>query len=169
MRKYGVGLFFVVGISVLGLFIRSNGVCSLTGMNKAPMSLSGVKEAEAAVNETPLMSLPSQVVVYYFHGNARCPSCYKLEQFAKEALEQNFAGEIKSGKIVFKIVNIDKPGNDHFVADYQLYTKSVVLSLVKDGRQVRYKNLEKVWDLLRDQEQYHAYIRDQIKPFLGEL
>ena len=115
------------------------------------------------------MALPSQVVVYYFRGNARCPSCYKLEQYAKEALEQNFADELKSGKFVFKIVNIDKAGNDHFVADYQLYTKSVVLSLVMNGKQVRYKNLEKVWDLLRDQDQYHAYVRDEIKPFLGEL
>jgi hypothetical protein len=115
------------------------------------------------------MSMPSQLVVYYFHGNARCPSCYKLEQFAKEALEQNFANELKSGKIVFKIVNIDKPGNDHFVVDYQLYTKSVIISLVKDGKQVQYKNLEKVWDLLRDQNQYHAYVRDEIKLFLGEL
>lgn len=115
------------------------------------------------------MSMPSQLVVYYFHGNARCSSCYKLEQFAKETLEQNFADELKSGKIVFKIVNIDKAGNDHFVADYQLYSKSVVLSLVKDGKQVRYKNLEKVWDLLGDQNKYHAYVRDEIKLFLGEL
>ena len=115
------------------------------------------------------MSMPSQLVVYYFHSNARCPSCYKLEQYAKEAIEQNFTNELKSGKLVFKIVNIDKAGNDHFVADYQLYTKSVVLSLVKDGKQVRYKNLEKVWDLLRDQNQYRAYVRDEIKLFLGEL
>lgn len=115
------------------------------------------------------MSMPSQLVVYYFHGNARCPSCYKLEQYAKEVLEPGFADELKSGKIVFKSVNIDKAGNDRFVADYQLYTKSVVLSLVRDGKQVRYKNLEKVWDLLRDQDQYHAYVRDEIKLFLGEL
>jgi hypothetical protein len=115
------------------------------------------------------MSTPSQLVVYYFHGNARCPSCYKLEQYAKEALEQNFANELKSGKIVFKIINIDQAGNDHFVTDYQLYTKSVVLSLVRDGKQVKYKNLEKVWDLLRDQNRYHEYVRDEIKPFLGEL
>jgi hypothetical protein len=115
------------------------------------------------------MSMPSQLVVYYFHGNARCPSCYKLEQYAKEALELSFANELKDGRMVFKVVNLDQAGNDHFVTDYQLYTKSVVLSLVKNGKQVRYKNLEKVWDLLRDQNQYHAYVRDEIKPFLGQL
>ena len=115
------------------------------------------------------MSMPSQVVVYYFHGNARCPSCYKLEQYAKETLEQNFAAEMKDGKIVFKRINVEQSGNDHFVYDYQLYTKSVVISLVKDGKQIRFKNLEKVWDLLKDQNKYHDYVRDEIKPFLGEL
>ena len=119
--------------------------------------------------EVPQMSLQSQVVVYYFHGNARCPSCYKLEQYAKEAVEQNFSQEMKTGKLVFKRVNVEQAGNDHFVYDYQLYTKSVVISLVKEGKQVKYKNLERVWDLLRDQNKYHEYIRDEIKPFLGEL
>jgi len=146
---------------------------TLLGLFIAMVLLAGSVLAQPVAGSTQgvvaPMSMPSQLVVYYFHGNARCPSCYKLEQYAKEALEQNFANELKSGKIVFKIVNIDQAGNDHFVADYQLYTKSVVLSLVKDGKQVRYKNLEKVWDLLRDQNQYHAYVRDEIKPFLGEM
>lgn len=115
------------------------------------------------------MAMPSQLVVYYFHGNARCPSCYKLEQYAKESVEQNFAEEIKAGKIVFKKINIDQPQNKHFVHAYQLYTKSVVIALVKEGKQVRYKNLEKVWSLLKDANQYHNYVRDEIRPFLGEL
>ena len=169
MRKYGVVLLFIVGLALIGLFPRSSGVCQLTDMKKATDSLAVVRVAEAAESAQPAMSLPSQVVVYYFHGNARCPSCYKLEQFAKEALEQNFANELKDGRMVFKVVNLDQSGNAHFVNDYQLYTKSVVISLVKDGKQVRYKNLERVWDLLRDQDQYHAYVRDEIKPFLGEL
>ncbi|MFH0753990.1 MAG: nitrophenyl compound nitroreductase subunit ArsF family protein [Candidatus Omnitrophota bacterium] len=117
----------------------------------------------------PPTSLASRAVVYYFHGNARCPSCYKLEQFAKEAVEQNFASDIKTGRLVFTRVNVERSGNDHFVNDYQLYTKSVVISLVKNGKQVRYKNLDKVWDLLKDQKKYHAYVRDEIKLFLGEL
>jgi thiol-disulfide isomerase/thioredoxin len=117
----------------------------------------------------PPMSLPSQVVVYYFRGNARCPSCYKLEQYAKEAVEQNFADELKDGRMLFKVVNIDQAANSHFVNDYQLYTKSVVISLVKEGKQVKFKNLDKVWVLLRDQNSYHNYVRDEVKSFLGEL
>ncbi|MEI7998312.1 MAG: nitrophenyl compound nitroreductase subunit ArsF family protein [Candidatus Omnitrophota bacterium] len=146
---------------------------TLTGFCIAMILLAGAVDAQQVVRTAQglvePMPMQSQLVVYYFHGNARCPSCYKLEQYAKEALEQNFADELKSGKIVFKIVNIDKSVNDHFVTDYQLYTKSIVLSLVKDGKQVRYKNLDKVWDYLRDQKLYHAYVRDEVKPFIGEL
>lgn len=42
---------------------------------------------------------------------------------------------------MFKVVNLDQPGNAHFVNDYQLYTKSVAISLVKEGQQIKYKDL----------------------------
>ena len=157
MKKYGVVLLFIVGLSLLGIIPRGPSACALQG-SKAPVE-----------SVQPPMSMPSQLVVYYFHGNARCASCYKLEQYSKEAVEQNFAQELKEGKIVFMQVNTDRRENAHFVQDYQLYTKSVVLSLVKNGQQVRYKNLERIWDLLRDPKKYHDYIRDEIKPFLEAL
>jgi len=40
-----------------------------------------------------------QVVVYYFHGTMRCPTCYKLEQYSKEAIETNFKDALASGKL----------------------------------------------------------------------
>lgn len=168
MKKHEIAIFLIVGIAIIGFFSKNSGVCQLTG-NKAASSLTGIKTAEAAENGQPQMSFPSQLVVYYFRSNARCASCYKLEQYAKEALDQNYANELKDGRIVFKVVNLDQPGNAHFVNDYQLYTKSVVISLVKDGKQVRYKNLDQVWNLLRNPNQYHAYVRDEVKTFLGEL
>jgi thiol-disulfide isomerase/thioredoxin len=169
IKKYGVVLVFILGLAIGGVVSRTSGVCQLTGRQNARDSLVGVNAVMAAENVLPPMSLPSQVVVYYFRGNARCPSCYKLEQYAKEAVEQNFANELKDGRMQFKVVNIDQSGNAHFVNDYQLYTKSVVISLVKEGKQVKFKNLDKVWSLLRDPNKYHDYVRDEVKPFLGEL
>ena len=47
------------------------------------------------------------VTAYYFHGTFRCPTCHKLEQYAKEAIEANFKGALTSGKLSFKVVNIE--------------------------------------------------------------
>ena len=45
--------------------------------------------------ETP----KSKVVAYYFHGDFRCPTCYKLEQYSKEAIDTHFKGALYSGKL----------------------------------------------------------------------
>ena len=42
----------------------------------------------------------SQVIAYYFHGSFRCPTCYNLEQYAKEAIEDNFQDELDKGILV---------------------------------------------------------------------
>jgi thiol-disulfide isomerase/thioredoxin len=136
----------------------------------AVLSLLAGAEARSANVSSPQdtleMTVPSQVIVYYFHGNARCVSCRKLEQYAKEAVEKYFSEQLGSGRMLFREINIDRPENRHFVQDYQLFTKSVVVSLREGGEEVRYKNLDKVWTLLRDQNAYHDYIRNEIMPFL---
>ena len=110
-----------------------------------------------------------QVIAYYFHGSFRCPTCRDLEEYAKEAVQNNFKDELEKGKLVFKAVNIEKEGNERFVSDYRLYSKSLVLSLVKDGEEVRYENLSKIWEYVRDKEKYMNYVKDAIDTFLEEI
>ena len=107
-----------------------------------------------------------QLVVYYFHGDVRCPTCHKLEVYAKEALDTYFADEIASKALVWKMVNVDKPENRHFIQDYKLVTKSVVLSEVADGKEVEWKNLDQIWQKVRDKDSYLRYIQDSILKFL---
>lgn len=111
----------------------------------------------------------NSVVVYYFHGNFRCQNCYNMEQWTKELMETCFKDQIDSGKLAFKIYNTDEKENAHFLNDYKLYTKSVVLALIKDGKEVRYDNLAKVWDCLRSKEKFQEYVRTEIEKYLKEL
>ena len=108
----------------------------------------------------------SQLIVYYFHGDMRCPTCHKLETYAKEVLDTYFADELASKALVWKMVNVDKPENRHFIQDYKLVTKSVVLSEVADGKEVEWKNLDQIWQKVRDKGSYLQYIRDSILKFL---
>ena len=104
----------------------------------------------------------NQLIVYYFHGDKRCPTCHKLETYAKEALDVYFADEIASKNIVWKIVNVDKTENSHFIRDYKLVTKSVVLSEVANGKEVGWKNLDQIWQKVGDKDGYLQYIRESI-------
>jgi len=110
-----------------------------------------------------------KVIAYYFHTTFRCPSCHKIEQYTEEAIKNNFSKEIESGELEYKVINIEEKGNEHFVQDYKLYTKSVVLSLVKDGKEAKFKNLEQVWQLLRSKDKFHQYIKSQTQEFLDAL
>ncbi|MBU0635242.1 MAG: hypothetical protein KKB82_08365 [Candidatus Omnitrophica bacterium] len=123
----------------------------------------------AAIADKNTQDRRAQLIVYYFHGDFRCPTCRNLEQYAKEAIEHNFKGEVARGELVFKAVNVEQKENEHFINDYQLYSKSLVLSLTKDGKEIKYKNLDKIWDYARDKQKYINYVKREVADFLKEM
>ncbi|MCX5709994.1 MAG: nitrophenyl compound nitroreductase subunit ArsF family protein [Candidatus Omnitrophica bacterium] len=108
------------------------------------------------------------VVAYYFHGTMRCPTCYKLEQYSKEAIETNFKDSLASGKLEFKVINLEDKGNEHYGKDYQLYTKSFILSLVKDGKETKWQNLNKIWEYVGNNQRFIDYVKSGVADFLKE-
>ncbi len=114
-------------------------------------------------------STDNRLIVYYFHGDVRCPTCHKLESYAKESLDTYFANEIASNRISWKPVNIDKNENSHYVRDYNLITKSIILSKVSDGKEVEWKNLDKIWQEVHDKEGYLQYIRESVNKTLASI
>jgi hypothetical protein len=111
----------------------------------------------------------NHIIVYYFYGNFRCANCHRIENYTKETVEKYFNKQVQAGDILYKTVNVEKKENAHFVEDYQLYTKSVVLSLVKGGKEVKYKNLTKVWEYLNNKTKFEDYEKKEIKEFLKYL
>ena len=111
----------------------------------------------------------SLVKVYYFHTTYRCASCMKIEELTTASVNTNFQEELKNGVLTFDLINLDKKENKHFVKDYKLYTKSVVLSKVVKGKEVEWRNLDKVWLLLRSPEKFKEYIRAETRAFLEGL
>ncbi|MHC1698076.1 MAG: nitrophenyl compound nitroreductase subunit ArsF family protein [Geobacteraceae bacterium] len=127
------------------------------------------EQAKPATSSRAAENVPAspKVVVYYFHGNTRCITCRKIESFAKSAIEGGFAAQLKKGQIRFQAVNVEEPENEHFVQDYQLATRSVVLSRIRNDRQDAWKNLDQVWTLVRDPEAFQRYVVEETKQMLG--
>lgn len=110
----------------------------------------------------------SKVTAYYFHGSFRCFTCINMEKYSKEAIETNFKDSLQSGKLEFRAVNVEERGNEHFVKDYQLYTKSLILSFIKDGKEVKSKNLDKIWTLAREKGKFIEYVTNEVKAFMKD-
>lgn len=115
--------------------------------------------------ETSKVKAP-EVFVYYLHNNFRCSNCYKIESYTQEAINKGFAKQLKDGTLVFKVINFDEKANKHYVEDYKLYTKAVVLSRINNGKEVKWKNLDKIWTLLGDKNKFEAYIKTETTKFL---
>ncbi len=120
----------------------------------------------SAISFAGVKPLDQKVIAYYFHTTMRCPTCHKLELYSKEAIEKNFPAELVSGELEFKAVNVENKGNEHFVRDYQLYTKSLVLSLVKAGKEVKSKNLVAIWELVGNKDKFSSYVKEEVAGFL---
>ena len=107
------------------------------------------------------------VVAMYFHGNARCATCKKIEAYADEAIAQGFVDELESGRLTWQVVNIDESANKHYIEDFQLVTRSVVLVEYRDGKVLRWENLDKVWQLVRSKDKFVSYVDGETREFLG--
>jgi len=122
--------------------------------------------AEPLSDSTKKAALPDRIVVYYFHTTYRCPTCHKIENYTKEAVETGFAQELREGRLEFRVLNIEEPANAHFIKDYKLHTKSVVVVDIKENKQVRWKNLQKVWEYVGNKPEFFQYIQDEVSLYL---
>ncbi len=153
---------------VLGALILTLSLAALAVFAGEPRPSSEQKSSAEKSGDSVRTVAPAnhRLIAYYFHGNVRCVSCRKIEAYTKEAIDSAFTDALNSGRLEWQVINTDSSQNEHFLQDYQLFTKSVVLSDLHDGQQARWKNLEKVWELLGDRAKFHAYIQDEVRDFL---
>lgn len=123
-------------------------------------------ESDLALKGVPASATP-RVIAYYFHTTNRCANCMKFEAWASEALQDHFAEPLGTGTLEWRVINVEEPQNRHFVDDYQLHTKAIVLSKLQDGEQTQWKNLEQIWELLKDKVAFAQYIASETATFLN--
>lgn len=125
-------------------------------------------KAEAAAPRTLKKAERPVVIARYCHGSARCSNCVKIERYSREAIETGLRKALDSGRLRFETVNVDEPAHRHYIQDYGLYTKSLVLIAEAGGKEVRHKVLNDVWNHLSDKTAFMAYVRSETEGFLKQ-
>ena len=126
-----------------------------------------VEEMVDSTQTEKTAEVTDKVIAYYFHGTRRCASCRKIEAYSVEAVTTGFVDDLKGGTLEWQVINIDEDANKHYIKEYQLYTKSVILSHVKDGKEVGWKNLDKVWTLLGNKQDFVDYVQAETRTFMS--
>lgn len=111
--------------------------------------------------------VPDHVVkVFYFHRRFRCPECVKTEYLVQKALTKYFSTELKKGEITWQIVDVSVNKNRHYLTDYGFMYNTVMVVDTRSGEDVRYKNLEGIYDIMEDEEASVEFIRKEVKDYL---
>ncbi|MFP4497441.1 MAG: nitrophenyl compound nitroreductase subunit ArsF family protein [Vulcanimicrobiota bacterium] len=107
-------------------------------------------------------------ILYYFCGDKRCPTCIKIENLTDKTVKEEFADDLETGKLEWKIVNYDKEQNLHFKEDYKLEYQTLVIVGFKDGKQGEWKILPRIWELVHNEQEFGSYVSSEIKNFMAD-
>lgn len=159
-RLVTVLLLAFVGASVVALVRKE---CGASNPTVPPPDA-----ATATTVGTPATPSSGQVAVYYFHGSMRCATCRKIEAYAKEAVLGAFGNELASGTLTWREVDVEEPANGHFVDDFELSTRSVVVAHYRDGKCHDWKRLDQVWQLVDNKAALMELVRSATSAMLEE-
>jgi hypothetical protein len=114
---------------------------------------------------------PTPVAVYCFHGNETCEYCEKIEQWSHEALQEQFADELDSGRVTWEVINFEAPGNEHFADRYDIITSCIVIDPAPhDAEGDDWVNLQQqVWQhaTADDPEALRKLVAEELRARLG--
>jgi hypothetical protein len=141
------------------------------GDTGAPKAVENPEQsAETKLDPVPPAQMPShRVIAYYFYGTKRCPTCLRIEDYAKQTINGDFKKEVESGLIEFKGVNVETPGNEHFMTDFKLTQKTVVLAEITDGKTGKWVNLSRVWELNNNKDTFVKYVQEETRKFMDSI
>ena len=133
-------------------------ILTLCALALSPLLAIAAEPAEEAADK--------KVIVYYFHGDKRCRTCRAIEANTEEALQRRFSEELDSGMLEWKVVNFDRPDNEHYLEDFGLYTSSVVVVEMAGEKAVRHETLQEVWSLVHEKAKFFPYVTSAVRGYL---
>lgn len=77
------------------------------------------------------------IEVLYFHGKQRCVTCNAIEKLTKEVVDQDFAQQVKDGKVVFKVIDISTKEGEKIADKYEVTWSSLYVNKWKDGKETK--------------------------------
>lgn len=106
------------------------------------------------------------LMVYYFHGNTRCPTCRSIESQSYETVQSDFASQLENGELAWKILNYEEPTGKELGQRFEIMMPMVVLARMNGGQIGDWKSLDEVWALVGDKLAFADYVRNEISQML---
>lgn len=94
----------------------------------------GSNSTEKSQNSLPELT-KDRLEVYAFHGTRQCVTCKHMKAYSKETLEKYFKDELKSGAIIYKVIDVDDEKNAELAEKFEATGTALMINRVKNGKE----------------------------------
>jgi thiol-disulfide isomerase/thioredoxin len=163
---YVLAVFLVMSIFVMA----SKAIIESAKFDEEDLDRLAEKITERLGSRPSLSNVPRRenyVTVYYLHGEP-CPTCETMEFLAHKTLEDHFAEQVASGRVVWEAVDYREKENQSLAKRFDVVTSTLLLTRHEDGEITAHENLVEIWDLYNQPDRYIQYVRKELAAFLEE-
>jgi len=148
-------------------FIRQIILLIIAGVFFSCGNNSSISTANKPVEELRKNMATDRVEVMFFHNHERCSSCLNMEKLTKEVVDTYFTQQVKDGKLVLLIIDIEDKNNTEVTDDYQVIWTSLYLNKWQNGTESRHNMTEFAFlNVDSSPDEFKEGIRKQIEELL---
>lgn len=163
-RKYRVNSAIKILYSLLACLF----LCLMAGCATSSATPPAANAGEPGYQEHPGSNLAEKIEVFYFHRTQRCSKCLYVEEHSRYTVETYFKNELASGKVTFKVFNVQDEENAVIVKKYKAYTSSLFINTIKDGTD-HIKEATDVYSLIGNDDAFVKAVKSTIEQSLKGL
>ncbi len=134
-------------------------------MNRKLLVSIGVILLIAAINSFS-KEKSENIKIMYFHATERCQGCLALEGNVVKSVNELYETELKAEMYNYDSIDFLAEENEKFVELYKIETQTLIISKVVEGKEVKWINLDKIWDYAGSYPKMKKYIDREMKKLL---
>ncbi|WP_145298815.1 nitrophenyl compound nitroreductase subunit ArsF family protein [Crateriforma conspicua] len=119
-----------------------------------------------AMSQAPVKSPPDRVIAMYFHRTQRCPTCKMMGGYSEQAVTKGFAKQLADGSVEFRMIDYEKKENAALAQAYKVKGPALIVAQIRSDKVRQYKDLEKIWSLVREKDKFIAYVQSNVKEYM---
>lgn len=123
----------------------------------------------AQKNKQTAQNKQNQIEVLDFYGTHRCVTCIAIEENTKYTLETYFSDALKSGKIVFKTIDVDEKANERIAEQFEAAGTALFLNVIKEGNETQIDLTELAFMDGTEQEVFSKKLKEKIEAELNKI
>ena len=140
-------------------------ILSMVALSLCFLSYSGNAQNDQSSNK----EMTGKIEVIDFHSTHRCLTCNAIELHTRYTLKKYFSDELKSGKITFQVINIDKEKNFEIAEKFEASGTSLFLNVIANGKERQVNLTDFAFMKARQKEEYMTALKSKIEKELTTL